>query len=344
MASRTALRALWDAHDHDPLVALDALQRDAGGARWVGASERLCGARIERVAATMARRRTRALLPHEGDWPLPADCPDPPGVLFAEGDGFEALLRPAVSIVGTRAATPHGLADAHDLGAKVVRAGYTVVSGLAIGIDAAAHRGALDGGGLTVGVVATGLDVVYPRRHAELFAQVRAHGLVLGEYPFGTPAERWRFPARNRLIAALGQACVVVEAKAQGGALSTAGHAMKIGRALLAVPGSRRNASAAGTNELIRDGAQPLLDARDLFVALGLRAEGAREAAEVAGVAAVPLSSDAKAVLHACHGEAATIDQLLSRTGISTTAVSAALRELERVGGVTRHGGRIWPM
>src|SRR3954466_11122772 len=118
----------------------------------------------------MARRGTRVLLPHDADWPMPADCPDPPAILFAEGDGFEALLRPGVSIVGTRAATPHGVADAHQLAGQGVRAGYTVVSGLAFGIDGAAHRGAIEGGGLTVGVVATGLDVVYPRRHAELFA------------------------------------------------------------------------------------------------------------------------------------------------------------------------------
>jgi DNA processing protein len=148
------------------------------------------------------------------------------------------------------------------------------------------------------------------------------------------------------LIAALGEACVVVEAKAKGGALSTAAHAMKIGRALLAVPGSRRNAAATGTNELIRDGAQPLLEPRDVFVALGLRAEGlpSERAGAATRAAVVPLSGDAQRVIAACHGEAATIDQLLSRTRLETAAVSAALRELERIGAIERRGGRIWPM
>ncbi len=350
MASRAALRRLWEHSGHDPLAALDAVRTGAArgaGEEWSGAPAR---PDVDRVARVMARRNTRVLLPHDADWPLPADCPDPPAILFAEGAGFEALLRPSVSIVGTRAATPHGITDAHDLAVAVVRAGYTVVSGLAIGVDAAAHRGAIDGGGCTIGVVATGLDVVYPRRHVDLFAQVRAHGVVLGEYPFGTPPERWRFPTRNRLIAALGEACVVVEAKAQGGALSTAGHAMQIGRALLAMPGSRRNAAAAGTNELIRDGALPLLEPRDLFVALGLRAAasgpdgcGAGGAAGTHRASAVALSASAVAVQRACHGEAATIDQLLSRTALSTAAVAAALRELERVGAISRRGGRIWP-
>ncbi|HEY1738355.1 MAG TPA: DNA-processing protein DprA [Acidimicrobiia bacterium] len=344
MGSRAALHRLWE-RCGDPHAALDAVRHNDAGEEWRGAGALVD---IDRVARIMTRRGTRVLLPHDADWPLPADCPEPPAILFAEGDAFEALLRPAVSIVGTRAATPNGEADAHDLAAHVVRAGYTVVSGLAIGIDAAAHRGALDGGGCTIGVVATGLDVVYPRRHVDLFAKVRAHGVVLGEYPFGTPPERWRFPSRNRLIAALGEACVVVEAKAQGGALSTAGHAMQIGRALLAMPGSRRNAAAAGTNELIRDGAQPLLEPRDLFVALGLRAaSGATAPGDGDGCftrpAAVALSHDATEVVRACHGEPATIDQLLGRTGLSTAAVSAALRELERVGAVSRRSGRIWP-
>ncbi len=339
-ASRTHLLALWRSFDNDPVAALAAVHAGEAGEHWLGPraqwSDRIAP---ERVAAIMTRRGTRVLLPHDPDWPIPADCPDPPAILFAEGDAFEALLRPAVSIVGTRAASPHGLSDARELGAHVAAAGYTVVSGLAIGIDGAAHRGAIAGGGCTVGVVATGLDITYPRRHTDLFAQVRAHGVVIGESPFGTPPEQWRFPQRNRIIAALGEACVVVEAKATGGALSTAGHAMRIGRALLAVPGSRRNPAATGANELIRDGALPLLEPRDLFVALGLRAEGAR----FSTAKSVPLSVAATTVRGAFGGDAATIDQLVSRTGLALSELSAALRELERVGFVTRAGGRVWP-
>jgi len=126
-----------------------------------------------------------------------------PHVLLGEGDRPEAFDGPRVAIVGTRAATPMGVADAREIAAFCGRAGITVVSGLAIGIDAAAHEGALDAGGLTVGVVATGLDIVYPRRHARLFARVREQGLIVGENAYGTQPLPWRFPIRNRIIAAL---------------------------------------------------------------------------------------------------------------------------------------------
>ncbi len=126
-----------------------------------------------------------------------------PRVLLGEGDRTDAFDAPRVAIVGTRAATPMGIADAREIAAFCARAGITVVSGLAIGIDGAAHEGALDAGGLTVGVVATGLDVVYPRRHARLYERVRKQGLILGENDYGTQPLPWRFPIRNRIIAAL---------------------------------------------------------------------------------------------------------------------------------------------
>ena len=137
-------------------------------------------------------------------------------VLLGEGDRPDAFDAPRVAIVGTRAATPMGIADAKAIGGFCARAGITVVSGLAIGIDGAAHQGALDAGGLTVGVVATGLDVVYPRRHARLYEQVREQGLIVGENDYGTQPLPWRFPIRNRIIAALADAVVVVEATIYG--------------------------------------------------------------------------------------------------------------------------------
>jgi DNA protecting protein DprA len=126
-----------------------------------------------------------------------------PRVLLGEGDRLDAFDAPRVAIVGTRAATPMGIADAREIAAFCGRAGLTVVSGLAIGIDAAAHEGALDAGGCTVGVVATGLDIVYPRRHQRLYARVREQGLIVGENEYGTQPLPWRFPIRNRIIAAL---------------------------------------------------------------------------------------------------------------------------------------------
>jgi DNA processing protein len=135
-----------------------------------------------------------------------------PLVLLGEGERPDAFAAPRVAIVGTRAATPIGLDDSYELAATLARAGITIISGLAIGIDAAAHEGALAAGGLTVGVVATGLDVVYPRRHTTLFARVRKHGVIVGEHDFGVHPLAWRFPIRNRIIAALADAVVVVEA------------------------------------------------------------------------------------------------------------------------------------
>ena len=205
----------------------------------------------------------------DDDYPIPDPFPDRPSVLLGEGDRPDAFDAPRVAIVGTRTATPHGLADARELGGFLASAGVTVVSGLAIGIDAAAHEGALDAGGLAIGVVATGLDVVYPRRHHGLYARVRAQGLVVGEHGYGVQPRRERFPVRNRIIAALSRIVVVVEATATGGARITARYAAEYGRDVFALPGSRRNPASAGCNALLGDGAEPLLDPGDLLIALG---------------------------------------------------------------------------
>ena len=191
-----------------------------------------------------------------------------PDVLFGAGRRPDAFAAPRVAIVGSRSATPMGLADARELGRYCARNGITVVSGLALGIDGAAHEGAIEAGGLTVGVVATGLDVVYPRRHASLFEHVRGAGLIVGEHPDGTQPVAWRFPVRNRIIAALADAVVIVEAARTGGALHTARYAEQYGREVLALPASRRNPVGEGCNRLIADGALMLLDPSDLLVAL----------------------------------------------------------------------------
>jgi len=182
-----------------------------------------------------------------------------PPLLLGAGARPDAFDAPRIAIVGTRAATPMGIADAREIAAFCARAGITVVSGLALGIDGAAHEGALDAGGLTVGVVATGLDVVYPRRHRHLYERVREQGLIVTEHPPGTQPLPWRFPIRNRIIAALADGVVVVEAARAGGAISTANHAIRFNREVYALPGSRRNPAAAGCNLLIRDGANSLL-------------------------------------------------------------------------------------
>jgi len=291
-----------------------------------------------RVEAQLVARATRVWLDEDASYPIADEVPGRPLVLLAEGEPVDVLDRPRVAIVGTRAATPHGLADAHELGAYLAEAGVTVVSGLAIGIDAAAHEGALEAGGGVVGVVATGLDIEYPRRHVSLYRRVRAAGLVLGETGFGVRPSPKRFPVRNRIIAALADVVVVVEATRRGGARITAEHGAHYGRAVFAVPGSRRNASAEGTNALLADGAQVLLEWSDVIVALGLT-PGSRRAAPVRATPSVT----GQAVLRALGGEPASPDQLATRGRLAAEDVAMAIAELERAGWVHRERGWIWP-
>jgi DNA processing protein len=294
-------------------------------------------ARGDRTARMLVARRTRVYVAGRPGYPLDEELPERPEVLLAEGDVPEALDRPRVAVVGTRAATPNGLDDARELGATLARAGVTVVSGLAIGIDGAVHEGALDAGGTVVGVVATGLDVVYPRRHRTLYDRVRASGLIMSELAYGTQPRQYAFPVRNRIIAGLAQVTVVVEATLKGGARLTADHAIDYGRTVMAYPGSRRNPASAGTNQLIYDGATVVLDPNDVLLELGFSGPGPR-----ADQRTLPLGDQA-AVLEACHGEPATLDQLASRARLTPSRVVAAVRALERDGWMERSRGLCWP-
>ena len=296
---------------------------------------------LDATARVLERRRTRVFVAGMPDYPILDEVPDRPVVLLGEGEGDDAFHAPRVAIVGTRAATPHGLADAAELGAVLGGAGVTVVSGLALGIDGAAHEGALSAGGRVIGVVATGLDITYPRRHHALHDRVRAHGLLVGEQGFGVRPLRPLFPIRNRIIAALADLVVVVEATQRGGARITAQHALEYGRPVLAVPGSRRNPAAAGTNELIADGAHPLLDWDDVLLLLGLDAAAANRT--VPATSRPAPDADGAAVLHARGGDAATFDQLTSRTALTPGEVAVAVRALERDRWVERAQGAVWP-
>jgi DNA processing protein len=178
---------------------------------------------------------------------------------------------PRVAVVGSRVATHAGLEVARRLGADLAAAGIPVVSGMARGIDGAAHTGALEAGGPTVAVLGCGIDLCYPSSHRTLRDRIAAAGAVLTEYPPGTAPAPWRFPRRNRIIAALSVAVVVVEASDRSGALSTARHAADLGRDVLAVPGSVLSDRSAGTNRLIRDGATPVLETQDLAAVSALQ-------------------------------------------------------------------------
>ncbi len=355
---RTQLRAILDRWPA-PADALRAVRR-GDAARFLAARSTHPVAHVETwperldpagVARRLADRGTRVVLRNDPEFPFEPELDECPAVLLAEGDRPDALERPRVAIVGTRAATPHGLADARDLAMSLAALGITIVSGLAIGIDAAAHEGALAApGGTTIGVVATGLDVVYPRRHAALTAAVRQRGLVISEHWFGTAPERHRFPVRNRIIAALADVVVIVEATAKGGALNTADWASKYHRDVLVPPGSRRNPAAEGTNRLLREFATPLLEPGDVLQALSFSAGYGRGGATVwKGAPSWPTaramrpSELAIEILSAFAGDPATIDQLASRTGRELSEVTRAATELEGLGAVTRRRGFLWP-
>jgi DNA processing protein len=207
--------------------------------------------------------------------PLAADV-EPPGVLFVRGDPL-VIAGPRVAIVGTRAATRYGYDLAFELGRELSAAGVAIVSGLALGIDGAAHAGALDADTAPpIAVVGSGLDVVYPRRHRALWRAVEQRGVVLSEAPLGGAPERWRFPARNRIIAALADVLVVIESRETGGSMHTVAEAQRRDRPVFAAPGPVRSAASRGTNRLLRDGAQVVCDATDILVALGLSSALAR--------------------------------------------------------------------
>jgi len=345
------LRALLD-HHGGACAALTAVQRGSADAALAAASLRRSEqhrslARRWRdvvdpgaVRRRLAGRGTRVWVDGAREYPILDAVPDRPAVLLAEGGAPEVLRRPRVAVVGTRAATPHGLEDARELGAVLASAGVTVVSGLAVGVDGAAHEGALAAEGGVVGVIATGLDVVYPRRHASLTERVRAAGVLLGEQGFGVRPRRGLFPVRNRIIAALADVVVVVEATIGGGARITAQFALEYGRTVMAVPGSRRNAAAAGTNALIADGAHPVVDWGDVIVALGLSSAATRS--KIAAPPRPVPSPDADAVLRALGGDCATPDQLASRARLDAGRTAVAIAELHRHGWVERAQGAIW--
>jgi DNA processing protein len=251
---------------------------------------------------------------------------DPPNRLYLRGGGSaEILARPAVAIVGARSCSAYGAQVARELARQLVAAGVVVVSGLARGIDGEAHRGALAGDGITVAVLGCGIDRDYPRSNADLARRIAHDGVVVSEYPPGVEPAPWRFPARNRIVAGLCDATVVVEARERSGALITADFALELGRDVFAVPGEITSTLSAGTNDLLRQGAAPLLSGDDVLRVLGL------ECAPPAPVAA-SLSSAAGAVLAAARDGPRGADELAQAAGIGAADAAAALVELELAG------------
>lgn len=278
---------------------------------------------------------------------------EPPMVVFARGN-IHLTQATSVGIVGTRAATTFGNQIAYELADLLATAGINIVSGLALGIDGAAHRGVLAGSadrvstGAPIGVVASGLDVVYPKAHNKLWQQVAERGVLLSEWPLGTVAQKWHFPARNRLIAALSKILVVVESHERGGSLLTAEEALKRDRLVMAVPGSIRSPASSGSNRLIADGMTPICQLDDVLVALGLSGAVEVPPSDPSNTGPTHDSSSAAgldqgdaALLDHLGWQPVMLDELAERAGLSLAELSLRLTLLETKGLITRSASAI---
>ncbi|AAZ95965.1 SMF protein [Thiobacillus denitrificans ATCC 25259] len=269
-----------------------------------------------------------------GDADYPAallEIADPPAVLYCKGRR-ELLGRPALGIVGSRNATPQGLRDAEAFALALSNAGLTVISGLALGIDAAAHRGGLAGAASSVAVIGTGLDRIYPARNKALAHELAANGLVVSEFALGTPPLPGHFPRRNRLISGLSRGVLVVEAAPDSGSLITARVAAEQGREVFAIPGSIHSPLARGCHALIKQGAKLVESAADVLDELAWQ--------QRLSPPVLP-ESEPDPVLDALDGAPTTLDSLAQKTGLTLDALSAKLLALELDGRIAAlPGGR----
>lgn len=279
---------------------------------------------------------------------LLSHLPDAPLGLFVAGD--PALLQaPQLAMVGSRNPTPYGRELAESFGKHLSECGLTITSGLAAGIDAASHMGALAGSGLTIGVCGTGLDIIYPRSSRELAQDIMRGGALVSEFPPGTPARKQHFPQRNRIISGLSLGTLVVEATLHSGSLITARLAGEQGREVFALPGSIHNPMAKGCHRLIREGAKLVDCAADILTELGPLAASLRLTAapndhnhvDCKAFSQGPLDKDYKILLDALGFEAVSVDQLVMRTGLKADAVASMLLILELEGYLESYpGGR----
>jgi DNA processing protein len=254
---------------------------------------------------------------------------DPPLLLYCEGD-VQVLQRQTLAVVGSRSPTPTGAETAHAFAAQLARLGFVIASGMALGIDAAAHHGCLAVDGETVAVVGTGLDRIYPARHTELAARIRSQGILISEFPLGTPPLGRHFPQRNRIISGLSRGVLVVEAGVQSGSLITAHQAMEQGREVFAIPGSIHNPNSKGCHHLLREGAKLVDSVSDILDELG----GALQDS-----AALPISTETEPqalpgdeyqeLLAAIDSAPTSVEHIVERSGLTPDAVCSMLLILE---------------
>jgi DNA processing protein len=301
----------------------------------------LVGATLAWLAADAAGPRAVITL---GDPQYPRallETADPPLLLYAQGR-FELLQADAIAVVGSRNPTPQGQDNAREFSRHLSGAGLVVVSGLALGIDAAAHAGGLEGAASTIAVVGTGLDRVYPRRNQSLAHRVAEQGLLVSEYSLGTPPLPANFPLRNRIIAGLSRGTLVVEAALQSGSLITARLAVEAGREVFAIPGSIHSPQARGCHALLKQGAKLVETAQDILEELHLTGTGACAAPVANGTARAPAPADADPLLAALGFDPVTLDALAARTGLPASELSVRLLDLELDGQVARLPGHLF--
>ncbi|MCW5936960.1 MAG: DNA-processing protein DprA [Fimbriimonadaceae bacterium] len=298
---------------------------------WPGASER----QRQAMAAHDATAAERALLGGAevlfGDR-LPSlllRAPSPPPAVFVDGD-LRCLDRPMVAIVGTRTASTYGLAMARRFAGELAQAGATVVSGGAVGIDRAAHEAAMEAGGATLAVLPCGVDVVYPSRHAQLYAKIRERGALMSRYPCGVGPKKHWIPGRNSVVAGLCRAVILVEVPSESGALITAKHAREAGRTTFVVPGPANQPSFVGSHALIRRGAVLADDPGQVLRSLGLQASPGQEFDPSA------FGGDEAAVFGALVGQPLSVEKLAESTGLAPGRVLSALTILELEGAIVR--------
>jgi DNA processing protein len=322
LAEDELIAALAGDRAEQVLASIDAVDLDAESAR------------IASVGVRMVCRHSR------GYPPLLNELADPPAVLFARGltDALVALdAEPAVAVVGTRRPSPYGREVAYSLGRGLGAARVPVVSGLALGIDATAHRGCLDGGGVPIAVLACGPDIVYPRRHLGLYRRILETGVVVSELPPGTRPFRWSFPARNRIMAGLARMTVVVEAADPSGSLITSDFAKDLGRSVAAVPGRITSRFSRGTNGLLRDGAIPITapaDVLDELFGVGVR-QVPEAGSDRPRALAPPPDAALRSVLEAAE-RMGSVAAIAEETGLGTGETRAALGRLEAEGYLVR--------
>jgi DNA processing protein len=340
-----ALNRLLQACDGDPRAALaaDARTRNPGGAVTPAVIAAIRGGRAlfdpAKEEAKMAKGGVALLTRSEPGYPpLLREIHDPPVVLYRKGQ--YAFDHPCVAIVGSRRATLYGQGVAKRLGAELAGRGFCVVSGLARGIDTAAHEGALSVGGRTAAVLGTGIDIIFPPENLGLYRRIAEEGAVLSEFPFGRPADRESFPMRSRVVSGICEAVVVVESDPWGGAMTTARFAGEQGRLLFAVPGRIDQSTSSGCHQLIRDGATLLTRVEDILQEIQYL--GGRRPAPVARAAPgesadSPAGPDEARVLACLHaGSPSEPAGLAAQTGLTVSGIGIALAQLETKGLVLR--------